>query len=249
MIQLAAITHEGETFFARGERATGAPDSAMLRLVHGVHALRPRMARKILRNPVLIQGRPDELDYGALKIGAKRLREQPIEPLPDWIELSAPQALNIPRPETSNATSDSEWMQVADSLARAVPRDEARPLHEQSRAVGAVLVSRDGELLSWGSNSGASNRILHAELSTLLRLNSKIPPGATLYVTLKPCKLCAGAIWECAADRSSLRVVYRDPDPGPMGSRTVLDESTHERERASASDGSLKSLRVQSQLL
>lgn len=118
-------------------------------------------------------------------------------------------------PQSSGFDSEDEhWMTMALDFARAAERAGEVP-------VGAVLV-REGILVA-----GAGNRPIaeqdpsaHAEILTL-RLAGRLSgnyrlPGTTLYVTLEPCVMCAGAIVHGRIDR----VVYaaRDPRAGAAGS-------------------------------
>ncbi|MQY50812.1 tRNA adenosine(34) deaminase TadA [Rhodocyclus tenuis] len=106
---------------------------------------------------------------------------------------------------------------------------EAMALADAARArgevpVGAVVV-REGTIIGRGSNApiGASDPTAHAEIAALRdaaqRLANYRLPGCTLYVTLEPCAMCAGAIMHARI----ARVVYgaRDPKTGVHGS--VLD--------------------------
>ena len=81
--------------------------------------------------------------------------------------------------------------------------------------IGAVLVSADGEVLA-----RAGNRIVethdptaHAEMLALRegarRLGNERLIGSTLYVTLEPCAMCAGAISLARV----ARLVYAAADP------------------------------------
>ena len=87
--------------------------------------------------------------------------------------------------------------------------------------VGAVVV-RDGEIIGRGFNSpiGESDPTAHAEIAALRDAARAIDnyrlPGCTLYVTLEPCAMCAGAILHARI----ARVVYgaRDPKTGVHGS-------------------------------
>ena len=80
--------------------------------------------------------------------------------------------------------------------------------------VGAV-VARGGEILSVAANERESSAdpTAHAELLALrraaARLHSWRLAGCTLYATLEPCPMCAGA---AHAARIS-RLVYAAPDP------------------------------------
>ena len=72
--------------------------------------------------------------------------------------------------------------------------------------VGAVLV-RDGKIISRGFNQpiGNSDPSAHAEMIALrsaaqLESNYRLP-GTTLYVTLEPCIMCAGAMLHARVER------------------------------------------------
>jgi tRNA(adenine34) deaminase len=103
--------------------------------------------------------------------------------------------------------SDELWMREALGQARiAGDRGEV--------PVGAVLV-RDGESVARGWNHPISgcDPTLHAEIHALREAaqaaqNYRLP-GTTLYVTLEPCSMCAGAIVHARVDR----VVYGAADP------------------------------------
>ncbi len=91
--------------------------------------------------------------------------------------------------------------------------------------VGAVLV-RDGQVLAKAFNQpiGLHDPSAHAEMQVLraagqVESNYRLP-GTTLYVTLEPCAMCAGAMLHARVDR----VVYGAPDPktGAAGSALNL---------------------------
>ena len=112
---------------------------------------------------------------------------------------------------------DSEFMGLALGLAR-----EAGAAGEVP--VGALVVM-DGVVVGRGSNQpiGRHDPTAHAEIMALrdaaARLGNYRLPGCTLYVTLEPCAMCAGAIMHARIDR----VVFgaRDPKTGAAGS--VID--------------------------
>jgi tRNA(adenine34) deaminase len=80
--------------------------------------------------------------------------------------------------------------------------------------VGAV-VSRKGTIVGRGSNrrEKTSDPTHHAEIAALRaaarRLNSWRLEGCTLYVTLEPCAMCAGACVNARVER----IVYGCADP------------------------------------
>ena len=88
--------------------------------------------------------------------------------------------------------------------------------------VGAILVHPSRGFLSYGINGreSAKNALWHAEMEAIDRgcrcLGGWRLTGCTLYVTLEPCPMCAGAIWNARISR----VVYgaKDSRAGAMGS-------------------------------
>jgi len=87
--------------------------------------------------------------------------------------------------------------------------------------VGAVIV-RDGQVLATGFNQPIANHdpTAHAEIQAMRAaatlLGNYRLAGCTLYVTLEPCAMCAGAIQHARITR----LVYgaRDPKTGACGS-------------------------------
>ncbi len=112
---------------------------------------------------------------------------------------------------------DEHFMGLALDLAR-----EAGAAGEVP--VGALVVL-EGEVVGRGFNQpiGRHDPTAHAEIMALrdaaTRLGNYRLPGCTLYVTLEPCAMCAGAIMHARIER----VVFgaRDPKTGAAGS--VID--------------------------
>ncbi len=96
--------------------------------------------------------------------------------------------------------------------------------------VGAVLV-RDGEVLGegWNRPIGAHDPSAHAEIITLRAAAKAIGNyrllDTTLYVTLEPCVMCAGAIMHARV----ARVVYAATDPKAGAAGSVFDVLGSER--------------------
>lgn len=91
--------------------------------------------------------------------------------------------------------------------------------------VGAIIISPDGELISTGENRRERDRdpTAHAEIVAIRAagtyLNNWHLDRCTLYVTLEPCPMCAGAI---VAARLGL-LVYGADDAKTGSIRTVLN--------------------------
>jgi len=121
----------------------------------------------------------------------------------------------MPLPDANPLTTEDErYMTAALDLARSAGSADEVP-------VGAVVVM-DGEIVGRGFNQpiGRHDPTAHAEVMALraaaAHLGNYRMPGATLYVTLEPCVMCAGAIMHARV----ARVVFgaRDPKTGAAGS-------------------------------
>ncbi|GAB4522230.1 MAG: tRNA adenosine(34) deaminase TadA [Amphiplicatus sp.] len=98
---------------------------------------------------------------------------------------------------------------------------EARAAAEAGEApIGAVLVGEAGEILAVARNAPIASHdpTAHAEIRALRlaaeRLGNYRLPGTTLYVTLEPCAMCAGAISHARVAR--LVVAAKDPKGGAV---------------------------------
>jgi len=120
---------------------------------------------------------------------------------------------------------------------------EARQaLAEGEVPVGAVVVSA-GEVIGRGHNSPVSlgDPTAHAEVLALRDAARKVGnyrlPGGTLYVTVEPCPMCAGA---CLQSRVA-RVVFgaRDPKAGALVSLYRLVDDSRLPHRAQVVEGVL----------
>lgn len=111
--------------------------------------------------------------------------------------------------------SDDDWM--GEALAEA----DLAEAHADV-PIGCVIVGATGQLLARGHNRREldDDPTAHAEILAL-RDASKVVghwrlDGATVYATLEPCPMCAGALVNARIDR----LVYgaRDPKAGACGS-------------------------------
>lgn len=131
--------------------------------------------------------------------------------------------------------NDEEFMGLALDLARQAGAAGEVP-------VGAVVVL-DGEVVGrgWNQPIGRHDPTSHAEIMALrdaaqLLGNYRLP-GSTLYVTLEPCAMCAGAIMHARVGR----VVFgaRDPKTGVAGSVIDLFAEARLNHHASVDGGIL----------
>ena len=107
------------------------------------------------------------------------------------------------------------WMDFALSEARQAGSDGEVP-------VGAIVVDRDGRIVGRGRNQPISSNdpTSHAEIAAIrsasLTVGNYRLTGTTLYCTVEPCMMCAGAIIHARIER----VVFgaADPKAGAAGS-------------------------------
>jgi tRNA(Arg) A34 adenosine deaminase TadA len=141
---------------------------------------------------------------------------------------------------------DRGWLALATGLAAELRRraETVGPGERWDNAVAALLVDGDGALLGWATNTGAHNATSHAEVNLALgwlrASRCRLPRDGRVYVTLKPCKMCAGLLWDAAQDPLGLRVVYAQEDPGPCARETVLDAGSMARRRVARSADELR---------
>jgi tRNA(adenine34) deaminase len=107
----------------------------------------------------------------------------------------------------------AQWMEEAFALAGEAAAEGEIP-------VGAVVV-RDGVVIGRGRNRReAGDPLAHAELLALAEAAGKTAgwrlDGTTMFVTLEPCAMCAGALVNARVDR--LVFAAWDPKAGFCGS-------------------------------
>jgi tRNA(adenine34) deaminase len=133
--------------------------------------------------------------------------------------------------------NDDYWMRHALVLARRAQAEGEVP-------VGAVIVSNE-EIVAegWNQPIATSDPTAHAEIVALRAAagavaNYRLPSGMTLYVTLEPCPMCAGAMVHARVSR----VVFGTADPRTGAAGTVFNllDSEQLNHQAQVSGGVLE---------
>jgi len=125
--------------------------------------------------------------------------------------------------DLEDASLDEFWMQHALELARQAAAEGEVP-------VGAVLV-RNNEVIGegWNRPIASHDPTGHAEINALRAAANRIGNyrliDTTLYVTLEPCVMCAGAIIHARIKR----VVYGATEPKTGAVVSVFDVLTDQR--------------------
>src|SRR5690606_29891601 len=166
-------------------------------------------ARWILRHRIFSTETPTIAEIELVKSAAKRLSA----PAPfsesgfEEVSLAAPRPLpdffSVARerlPSLSGSIVDRLEAIRALSIAESERWKSDRP-------VSAILEDGSGRTLAIAWNTNAVIRNRHAEWNlceSLRARGEKIPAGATLFTSLKPCRMCAAKIWESAEDPAAL---------------------------------------------
>jgi tRNA(adenine34) deaminase len=126
----------------------------------------------------------------------------------------------------TNGFSDTDitWMTEALLLATQAGDQDEVP-------VGAVIV-RDGEILGrgWNRSIDLHDPSAHAEIMAMRDAGNVLGnyrlPGCTLYVTLEPCMMCAGAMIHARLER--IVFAANDPKTGAAGGKfDLLTDPAH----------------------
>jgi tRNA(adenine34) deaminase len=121
------------------------------------------------------------------------------------------------KPNAASRQDDEKFMTEALALAQ-------RAAQEGEVPVGAVVV-KDGAIIGRGHNRpvSASDPTAHAEIVALREAGAASGnyrlAGCSLYVTIEPCAMCAGAIMHARIGR----LVYGGADPKAGACGSVVD--------------------------
>lgn len=137
--------------------------------------------------------------------------------------------------QLSTPDEDEHWMRIALAQAEQAAQGGEVP-------VGAVVV-RDGVCIASGHNAPIARHdpTAHAEIRALQAAGAALGnyrlEGCTLYVTLEPCTMCAGAMMHARL----ARVVFaaHDPKTGMAGSVHNLFDDTRINHHTAVTSGVL----------
>lgn len=122
-----------------------------------------------------------------------------------------------------STNQDEHWMQQALALAHEADRHDEVP-------VGAIVV-RDNAIIGRGFNQpiGLNDPTAHAEIQAMRDAAQNVGnyrlPNATLYVTIEPCAMCAGAMVHSRISRLVFGAL--EPKAGAIVSQTQQLDGEH----------------------
>jgi tRNA(adenine34) deaminase len=125
------------------------------------------------------------------------------------------------------ALPDAHQLELDEGFMRLALQEADKARFKGEVPIGAVIV-REGQVIAAAHNlrESAHNPVAHAELLAIQKASEALGAwrltGTTLYVTLEPCFMCAGAIVLARIGR----VVFgcRDPKAGAYGSLAHLND-------------------------
>ena len=124
---------------------------------------------------------------------------------------------------------DSGMLKSADKAPMRLALAEAERAGSHGDVPIGAVVTRDGEVLAAAGNERElrGDPTAHAEVLALRAAAAQLGgwrlPGTTLYVTLEPCAMCAGAIVLARVPR----VVFATADPKAGAAGSIVDLLAH----------------------
>lgn len=239
--EVAFVEHREVVYYSLYKSPELVPSSAIVKLLQGIFDQFIDQSFFILRNRIYTSAPLTEMCQGMIKVVAKRatgqvqgkdfgigLQHLKLQEIGESEEIYYPvrkiNTLNSENISSENVSSDEKAFSFLRSLTEEVPRGEI--LHDFDREIGCLLVDTEGQILEFGINSNSKNKTLHAEVvmvQKFFRRSQSLPRGAKIYVTHKPCKMCAGMIYQMSADRD-ISVLYLEEVPGALSQNTILDK-------------------------
>ena len=133
-----------------------------------------------------------------------------------------------------NEAIDEKYMRIALENARLAEGEDEVP-------VGAIIVRNDEIIASaYNTREYGKNALYHAEIKAIDEACKKLGGwrlvGCTMYVTLEPCPMCAGAIINARVER----VVYGAPDHKAGAFGTMINLTDYPLFKPEITSGVLK---------
>jgi tRNA(Arg) A34 adenosine deaminase TadA len=222
----AFLVHEDTLFVPEEGPMFSAAHTSITRLIEGICKHDPQNARKILRERIFTRIPLTPLCEGMIKVVAKRFSILNNPSFENHFLETALTAKTVP--VSPGITPDFHFAESPERLkTHREARDFALRLKPLSaRSVGAALMGPDGELLAYAWNTHAQIRTEHAEMNLVRSLERKgwkhFPDHCTVVTTLKPCAMCAAALYQFSKPGAQVSVLYVEDDPGPKAKNSVL---------------------------
>lgn len=238
--EFAWLTHQGQIYFSRFPKTNFGPTSAVVKLVQFIFDEFVDHSFFILRNRIFSTAPLSAMCEGMIQLAAKRatgavaIRDHQLSVEEPKIEMGTDTAhilqtrhqFEIPWTSPGYIYDAIEAFHFLQELTQKIPRGDI--LHDFNRPIAALLCDKNGKLLSWSVNNNSKNKTLHAEILAVQQYfkmhSQKLPVETICYVSLKPCRMCAGMMTHMAEEPSKMKIIYFQDDPGPMARNTELEK-------------------------
>lgn len=236
----AWVTHQGILYFTKYPKGLAGPSTAVVKLIQHLFDDYVDQSFFILRNRIFTTAKLTSMCEGMVQLAAKRAtgeirpfnaQQSTVIPMKEVGLLSGhifrtKHSVQVPWKAPFLVNDGIEAHFYLDNLISKIPRGEV--LHDYNRPIAAMICSAEGKVLSWAVNNNSKNKTLHAEVAAIQKFhetfNTKLPAGAIIYSSMKPCRMCAGMIVEMAEDPNQIKVIYFQDDPGPLAQNTELEK-------------------------
>lgn len=239
----AFVAHQDKIFYSNYSGVSQAPTSALIQLVQGLFKKYEDHTFFILRNRIWTSYELTGMEKEFIKVTAKRasmvssgngeardeanLVSSVAEKQLVYINESISIENYVFKSKDEHIKSQVRAVDLLDEMVSSISRTQEMK-HDMNRDIAALMVSREGILLSACTAQNKINKTLHAEVSLVQSYYQKtgrlIPAGAKIYTSLKPCRMCAAMIYHCSEKPETIRVLFQKNDPGSMARNTVLDQ-------------------------
>lgn len=210
----AHLGFEGKTYFSIGFHEQWTPTT---QLISGIWELFPDIALKILRTRIYLNYSPSLRCIHTIRVAGKRWTQENATSLPTLMNTG--RLIRAPLDSEESLLPPSSWSERV-TWFRGLNQNQTAP------KIAAVLFDQNLNPVMATQSLGIQNRVLHAETRLVgkwfQKTRAPIPPGYTVWSSLQPCSMCAAHLIECSEDKSGLRVMYLEPDPGPKAKQQFL---------------------------
>lgn len=202
---IAAIDFDQVIYLTYFRKNLTAPSTSVVKLIQEIYEEFGNQSQRVLRNKIFTTEHRNELSHSFVKVAAKR------------IEFN----FNVKNVLTANR----KIITLGDPNSPLYRRRS--PPAGRDSSIGIKVFSKEGQLLAQAENMNRINKTLHAEVmavqSFFETFNSKIPLGAKIEVTHKPCKMCAAILAHWSEDPKTLQVTYHHDVKGRCSVNTEFD--------------------------
>ena len=204
-------------------------------LIEGIWLAHPEKARALLRERIYTDLALTPADEGSVKVAAKRItQESPLHFQSHYLAASAEIPKRMVRASVDSNFSDPKQLRrtlsidtVANLLDELNSQIHVRKRsYHSARLISAVLVNPEYQILAYAWNQTETFKHQHAEQqlvrSWVIREQAFIPPHSKLYVSLRPCAMCAGILYSTCESPETLETYFLTDDPGPKAKNSVF---------------------------